>query len=235
MKEKSNKKYLIFPIIMLVLAIVTTFLGHHFGSIYETLEKYDITGMATICMYAMLFFEITVLAFCIYKGKKGLEEGFDYLFSKFISFIFILLIIIPIISFFNVRNEEEKLANELENKNKETIENVFLEKNSKNKNKLKGIQDYIDLQENDQFYDRKQEIASEIQGNSKGQYFLRYFIFNRYNYNFSYKNNLTMKERYYAIFSRASLINIICFVFYVTSWITDQRLNKMRTNRRRRN
>lgn len=125
MKEKSNKKYLIFPIIMLVLAIVTTFLGHHFGSIYETLEKYDITGMATICMYAMLFFEITVLAFCIYKGKKGLEEGFDYLFSKFISFIFILLIIIPIISFFIVRNEEEKLANELENKNKETIENVF--------------------------------------------------------------------------------------------------------------
>lgn len=226
MKEKSNKKYLIFPIAMLVITIITTFLGHHLESIYITLDKYDITGMTSIFMYVMLTLEIIILSFCIYKGKKGVQCGFDYSFSKFACVIFIILIIIPIVTFFIIRSEEEKVSVELDNQINETIEQVLKAKNKNNK-----IQEYFEIEEKDKFYDRKNEIKIEVEKyNSKIEPFLKLFVFNRYNYNIFYKNYLTMEERYYAIFSRASIINIMCLAFYLAS-SRDKKLNEMRNSR----
>lgn len=229
MKEKFNKKYFIFPIIMIILTIYTTFIGHHFGSIYEVLERYDITGITTVFMYIVFSFEIIILTFCVYKGKKGLEEGFDYFFGKFACIIFVILTIIPIISFLVIRNEEEKLAIELDNKERITFKQ-FLTKNYKNNknNKNNKIQEYMDIQENDKFYDRKQEIVTQTK-NSDTQmpFFLKFYVLNRYNYNIFYKNYLTMEERYYATFSRVSIINIICFAFYLIS-SKDKKQNEIR-------
>lgn len=235
MSGKSNKKYILFPIIMIIIAIITTFDGHRYGGIFETLDKYDMTGMAKIIMYIMLFAEIAVLAFCVYKGKKGLKEGYDYLFSKFACIIFIILIIIPIISFLAVRSEEEKIAKEFENKYDEIFYTDL--KNNNSKKMLNDLKEYSEIMENDIFFERKKEIISEMKEKSIAESFIHHFVLNRYNYNIlTYKSNKYLKpeDRYYAIFSRPCCLNIICFAFYLISWTTDKRLNKMRKNRRRR-
>ena len=221
---KSNKKYVIFPSIILILTIVITFIGHSLGSVYEVLNKYDITGMTKIVMYGLLIFETSILIICIYKGKKGLKEGYDYIFSKFVCIIFVILTIIPIISFFVIRSEEEKLAVDVEEQSIESLEQLLLGNNKKNQLNSE-IDEYFNMRENDKFYNRKQDILNETKNKNKN-IFLEYFIFNRYNYHIFYKNYLTMEERYYAIFSSMSIISIICLAFYLTSWLVDESLNK---------
>lgn len=231
MEEKSNKKYIAFPLIVIILLLIATFLGYHHEGIYEILKEYDMTGTTSIFMHVMLILEIIVLIFCIYKGKKGIEEGFDYLFSKFACVIFIVLILIPIISFSIVRNEEEKMATELDNKYNETFGNNYVDLTKKGT--MKKVQEYSEIQENDEFYKRKKEISSEMKNQSKMGIFFRYFVINGYNYNLSYKPYLSTEERYYAIYSRISVINIICLIFYLSSLLIDQNTNRTRKNFRR--
>lgn len=244
MGKKSNGKYIIIPSIMLVLTIVLTFLGDNVGSIiYEVLDEYDITGMTTIFMYLMLVFEVVILVFCIYKGKKGLKDGYDYMFSKFACIIFAVLVIIPIMSFLIVRGEEENQAVELDNKicglNTEfidslqsSIKNNKNNKNSKNKKDLNTqLNEYLDMQKNDKYYDRKREILSEKQNSN---IFFEEFVLNPYNYNIFYKKHSTRtptEDRYYAIYSRISIINAICLGFYIISSAVDEKTNKKRSSR----
>lgn len=236
MGEKSNKKYLIFPIIMLVFTIFATLIGHHINGINEYLEKYDVTGMTGIFMYAMFVIELVILSFCIYKGKKGLEEGYDYLFNKFACIIFVILTIIPIISFFIVRSGEENLAKEMESKFDNAFDQIVSVhgKNSKSSqaDKVNSVLNYFETGLEDKYYIRKTEINDELKENkSKLEFFVKYFVFNRANYDYLGKTGyaVTMEERYYSIYSRMSIVNIVCLAFYVIS-LKDKRTNKMRNN-----
>ena len=173
MQQNKNKKYIGFPIMMILITFAFTFVGYAYGNISDTLKNYDVTGLTTAFMYMMLILEIAMLGFCIYKGVKGQEEGFDYLFSKFACIIFAVFIIVPIISYFVVIGAEESTANELKQKEDDLFNNVIVidgSSNKKNKKKTKTnekISEYMDIQQNDEFYKRKLQIVAENRGKSR--------------------------------------------------------------------
>ena len=87
------------------------------------------------------------------------------------------------------------------------------------------------MQKNDKYYDRKREILSEKQNSN---IFFEEFVLNPYNYNIFYKKHSTRtptEDRYYAIYSRISIINAICLGFYIISSAVDEKTNKKRSSR----
>ena len=234
MQQPKNNKYIVFPGIMILLTVVFTFSGYSYGGIFQTLNKYDVTGLTKVFMYMMLILELAMLGFCIYKGVKAKEEGFEYLFSKFACIIFGVFIIVPMISYFVVIGAEENAANELIQR-EEYIMNKLEEESkssSKKKNKKteidKQLIDYLDSELNEEFYERKKDIVSENKNVSKGERFLKQFVINGYNFDVFNSYHISETNRYYAIFSRFSVINILCLIFYFVSWSIDRRMNRMR-------
>ena len=235
MKEKSNNKYIIFPAFMLMITIGSYFYSyfHAVGTNQDILEKYDITGMTGICMTAMLIFEVVALIIAIIKGVKAKKDGVDYLFNKIFSMVFVVLAIIPILMFIVVRSNEEKLAQEVDG-TLEQLKSLTVElpaKNTKKKSTSKKIENQLnqilEQRQNDKFYERKLEIAQEIEDNNSK--FTRYLGLYFYNpiYNESSEIVVTPREeeQYYGIYSVYTVINAICIGFYFFMSLKDKDTN----------
>lgn len=224
----KNNKYIIFPIIMLcftILASIYTYKYQYFKQ-YDTIINYDITGNTKIFFVIFLIIELCMLGLCIYIGKKAKNEGYKYSLNKLFAAIFLVLTIVPIISFISIRNEEEKQAKILDEKIEILYEDTININDKKTKAKLNEIQE---LQKNDKFYSRKREIYNEMNNeNSKFKRYLTLFIYMNYHNEESinesgwYNKLPSQEEIYYATFTVFTIINLICFGFYLIN-IKDEK------------
>ena len=229
MEEKSNNKYIFFQAFML-LTTIGSYFWSYIHSTYtntELLKKYDITGMTGICMNVMFIIEIIVLIIAIVKGVKGKREGADYLFNRFMSVLCLVLAVVPILMFVVVRNNEEKLAKDVD-VTLSQLKNMTVElenKNNKNtkkstKKNAKGVSNQLEKileqRENDKFYERKIEIAQEIEDSKSklGRYIMLFFYDPIYNDSSTTIVTPSEEKQYYAMFSVYTYINIVNLGFY---------------------
>lgn len=234
MEKILSKKYIGFPIIMLLITIKSAIYVYDGQSFTKTniqiIEKLDFTGMTKIFLIAMVIFEVLMLGICLFKGIQGNKVGYDYSFNKIILIVFIIYTILPIVFFTIIRNEEEKQALKTNQEYEEylsEINNNLFKSISKNK-KIDDSTSKIQELKNDKYYNRKKAIISEIE-NEKST-FVRYIklFYYRFEYN---ENDDTFymtpydTETYYGIFSIFSVINLVCLIFYFWS-TSDESLNE---------
>ena len=218
MNKRSNKKYIVFPIIMIIVALMISmnsycYRGFEMSNI-EVIKIMDITGYTLIFLISFLIINILVLIFCLYKGKQASTGGYDYKFNKVFALMFFILAIVPIITFINIRNQEEKQAEQLNQEIEEVVGSLDF-KDKKVKSKLKQIIEKQELLEEDKFYKRKTEIYNEMKKiESKFERYISLYYY-RFENNFAIMSN--ERERYYAIFSVFSLFDAICGAFYFIS------------------
>lgn len=222
MNNLKNKKYIIIPIIIIAVLILVTIKGPYLRPFTQTnseiLEKMDFTGNTQIFLYSFVIINIIICLICLYKGKQGIAQGYDYKFNKIFAITFLILAIIPIISFISIRSMEEELVEQLMKQNEAIfdINNIDFT-NKKMTTKLKKAQEQLNLTSTDKYYDRKMEIYNETQNTTKKfERYLSLFIY-RPLYNINHHGSYYEERYYYAIFSVFTVINLVSFTFYFIS------------------
>ena len=230
MPTTQNRKYIIFPVVMICITLYATLVRHTVDSIFTVLDKCDFTGITTIFMFVLLFFEILVLALCVYRGVKGREDGYDYSYNSFFSILFLVLIILPILGYFIVGNIEKEEAEKTKQKQEEVLNLESNHNNKKTKTNLADrLQEYLDM-ESDKYYERKMQIITNAKDKSVFERFFYDYVLNFNTYTIlpiiDRSKTMDKNKRYYAIYSRFSTINVLCFAFYFIGGGSDKRLNK---------
>lgn len=237
--ENASNKYIIFPIVMLIITILNFLFPYAYSYIHENsleiMEIMDITGYTKIFSICFLIINVFVLLICFNEGRKGKENGYNYAFNKIFAIIFIVLSIINILAFVLIRNKEEEYAKKLNSEiNIDTEDNVYYldsnnKKNKKQKNKLEQIMDII---QNDKFYARKLQIYNEMKRTpSKFERYANLLIYwNYYNEDHTssylyYTITPSDSESYYAIYSIANITDLICSAFYIKN-INDKKIKE---------
>ena len=165
-----NKKYIIFPTIMIVLSILGVIFPYRWSYYHkdsiEIMQTMDITGYTKVFCLLFLVVNIFVLLLCLKEGYKGIKEGYNYEYNKVFSIIFITLTIINIFAFVIVRNKEEKIANNEFSSTDILSENYVYKlqtgKGNRNRNQKTEIEILQEKMENDPYYYRKSQIYDEI-------------------------------------------------------------------------
>lgn len=238
--QKTSNKYIIFPIVMIIVTILNFLFPYVYSYInknsLEIMEIMDITGYTKIFSICFLIVNIFVLLICLNEGRKGKESGYNYSFNKIFAITFITLSIINILAFVLIRNKEEEYAKELNSEvNIFTEDNIYYlesrNKNGKNKKQKNKLEEIMEIMENDKFYARKLQIYNETKETpSKFKRYVSLLIYwNFYNENNSYYLYYTIKpsdeECYYAIYSIAIISDLICSAFYIKN-INDKKIKE---------
>lgn len=237
--ERTKNKYIVFPIVMIVVTILNFLYPYTHSYIQynslEIMEIMDITGYTKIFSIIFLNMNVFVLLFCFYEGRKREKKGYNYSLNKMFTIIFIIFSTINIFAFIVIRNKEEKYTNELGN----TVDKLFLEDNvyyldsgNKNSKKTKGKSDFEIIQEameNDKYYGRKIQIYYEMKKTPSKfeRYFWLLIYWNYYNNDNAivYGIRPSNEESYYAIYSIAITTNLICSAFYIKN-INDKEIKE---------
>lgn len=237
--EKKSNKYVIFPIIIIIVSILNFLFPYVYSytnkNSLEIMEMMDITGYTKIFSICFLIINIFVLLICFNEGKKGKENGYNYAFNKIFAITFIILSIINILAFVLIRNKEEESAKELNSEvNIFTEDNIYYlesnNKNTKNKKQKSKLEQIMENMEKDKFFARKLQIYNEMKETpSKFKRYASLLIYwNYYNENNTYLY-YTIKpsdaECYYAIYSIAIIIDLICSAFYIKN-INDKEIKE---------
>ena len=224
-----NKKYIIFPIIMIILSILTIIFpyeySYHFrNSSIDILQIMDITGYTKLFCFLFLFVNTSILLICFYQGIKGLKKGYNYIFNKIFAITFIVFAIVNLFAFIIIRNKEENISIKEFSTLNILDENYVYElqtgKKTKKKNSKTDLEIIQDKMNNDPYFFRKLQINNEIEIiPSKFQRYVYLLIYwNYYNENrYSYPNynHPSASESYYAIYSVSIILNLICSGFYI--------------------
>ncbi|MCI8384049.1 MAG: hypothetical protein HFJ33_04195 [Clostridia bacterium] len=226
-EEKLEKKYVVFPICMIIASISVSVYTYVNGTYYtsEAIEKFDFTGMTTIFLMMMLVFHIIIGIFCLYKGLKIPDNGYDYRINKMIAIIFLVLAIVSILSFVMIRNEEEAQALALQNEVDELYSDVIVLNKKKNTNQFKKIEKRV----TDQYDTRKLQISEQVKSNQYDSKFARYLnlfmYFSMYNDNKPIILNASAERCYYGIFSKFTRIDVIFAIIYFVN-CKDRKIEK---------
>ncbi|MBR3696956.1 MAG: hypothetical protein IKM97_01595 [Clostridia bacterium] len=223
--EKNNNKYLIFSICLFSVSLILNYNTFYLNNIY-LYNHFDFTGISKIIQIIMTIIILIISSICLIKSIQAKENGVDFLFNKFMSFVFIIYAILCICTYIYIRSSEEEVAlkmkNDLENygenfKQEQLNKNKYNNKNSFEYDYYNFISEALSQNEyaiNDEYYDRKKEILEQVENSSKIERYLSMLI-----YNFSYQHygssSIKFNEiQYYGIFLILASIGLIGAKFY---------------------
>lgn len=214
MKKKS---YIIFPILGIVWIIFNSYstYSHQTNTNSMILEKFDMTGMTSKFLIIMGIINIAIFIFGIYMAKKAENDGYNYKLNKIFAIIFLILAIASYLSFVGIRQQEEKIAQKLDDEIEELYGKTININNKKTKNKINQISKQ---QETDKFYTRKLQIITQMKNGTKVDRYVYLFMYwPFYNKQTDSINTYIIpseENSYYGIFSSFALIDLIAFGFY---------------------
>ncbi len=219
MRGKFMNIYVIVSILM-VIALLFHFNAPFLSSykdVNKILEEMDFTGLTGTFRTTFLIMNIVILLVCALIGTIIIDErGINVNYNKILVILFIVLSVVPFISYIMIREEEKNQVQELYEET-EIILGGTIDLN--NKKHVKLLEKHSSALKTDPFFARKMQIIGQLKNGKSSTIiqaigeFLFYPIMKEWDD--GYKSaSIKDIESYYAIFPGYTYINIIGVIFY---------------------
>lgn len=239
MINKIKNMYVIFSFIVIIILLFHFY--SPFSNAYKDMDtilgELDFTGLTGTFRITFLIINIVILLASAFIGTilVGREISFNY--DKLLAIFFIILSIVPFISYVVIRGEEKAQAQEFYEAYEEEKELLFGGKfNPLNKKHVEILNKHSNKWKEDKFFERKIQIGGQSK-NGEGTTIIEglleflFYPFTKHYLDDTYSGTIkTDVENYYAIFPGYTYIDIFCAIFFlITSKVRDN--NKKEDNK----